>query len=218
MSEAISVHRATGARLLRRSCDALLGICSGLLADGVLNDAEIVFLRTWLAENEELCNTWPGELVFCRVAEVLADGVVTEDEREHLLTTLLALVGGNFSEDGAIPAGATSLPVEPDAMVGIAGRSFCFTGQFIFGTRAACERAVMQRGGEVSSVKQSLDYLVIGDMASRDWRHQSFGAKIEEAMNLKAMGHAVSIVSEGQWVRALGSGHTTNEQSIQGSE
>lgn len=48
MAEMHSRWAATEARLLKRSCEALLGICAGLMADGVLSDEEIRFLNLWL--------------------------------------------------------------------------------------------------------------------------------------------------------------------------
>jgi NAD-dependent DNA ligase len=83
-----SQHVATEARLLKRSCESLLGICAGLLADGALNDDEIRFLNLWLEDNEKIAKTWPGEVIFKRVHDVLADNVITEDERDYLKQTL----------------------------------------------------------------------------------------------------------------------------------
>ena len=197
------VQVATDARLLKRSCESLLGICSGLIADGDLNDLEIKFLRTWLAEHSELATTWPGEVVLRRIENVLVDGVVTEAERAHLLETLRQLVGGCFAETGASPDGATALPVDERVIVRIVGHSFCFTGQFLFGTRSLCERSVLDRGGLVSGIKKDLAFLVVGELSSREWKYTSFGTKIEAALGLKAKGSSLAIVSEAQWIRSL---------------
>jgi hypothetical protein len=199
----VRIAMSTDARLLKRGCETLLGIANGLIADGELNETEIKFLSSWLSEHPELASTWPGEVVFKRVREALADGVIGQDERQYLLETLTELVGGSFVEDGAVPAGASTLPVDPLAVVRINSSSFCFTGKFLFGTRSACERAVIQRGGGLEGVKRSLDYLVIGELSSRDWKYSSHGTKIEAVMALKQAGHTVSIVSEAQWVAAL---------------
>lgn len=200
-----AVRIATDARLLKRSCESLIGICSGLIADGQLNDLEIKFLRTWLSEHSALGATWPGEIVLQRIEAVLSDGIVTEEERSHLVLTLEQLVGGSFADSGAVPDGSTELPVDASADVTIAGSSFCFTGQFVFGTRKACEEAVNARGGSVSSVKRSLDYLVVGELSSKDWKFSSFGTKIQEAVGLRDQGCPLKIVSEFQWASALGS-------------
>ena len=198
-----SVGAATDSRLLKRSFESLMGISTGLIADGELNDQEIKFLSTWLSEHPELANSWPGEVVFKRVREALADGAVSPAERAYLQQTLIELIGGSFAEDGAVPSGPSTLPVDSNVFVQVVNKSFCFTGKFLFGTRAACERAVIARGGTVESVNRSLRYLVLGELSSRDWKYSSHGTKIEAAMRLKGEGHGVSIVSEAQWITAL---------------
>jgi len=203
MSNEFAIAAATDARLLRRGCESLIGIASGLIADGELNDREIQFLATWLAENRDLASVWPGEVIYKRVAEVLSDGVIASEERDYLQQCLTDLVGGAFAEDGAVPAEPTSLPLDSNTAVEISSASFCFTGQFLFGTRSACEKAVEHRGGRIASVGRKLDYLVIGELSSRDWKYSSFGTKIETAMKLKQEGVPLAIVGEAQWAKAL---------------
>lgn len=203
MNKQYSVAVATDARLLRRGSESLLGIASGMIADGELNDKEIQFLSVWLTENREIASTWPGEVVYKRVSEVLSDGRITAEERDYLQKCLTELVGGSFAEDGAVPGESTDLPVDRSALVKIPVCSFCFTGQFLFGTRSACEQAITLRGGRISSVNKKLDYLVIGELSSRDWKYSSFGNKIESAMKLKQDGASLAIVTEAQWIRAI---------------
>lgn len=205
MNESVARLVTTESRLLKRSCESLIGICSGLIADGDLNDKEIIFLSTWLAENDLIAKTWPGEVVFSRVREILADGVVTVEERAYLVDALEKLAGGSFADTGAIGFNANTLPVDPAVAVNIPGSSFCFTGQFLFGTRAACERAIGFRAGLVSpGVSRKTNYLVIGEMASRAWKNTSHGTKIEAAVLLQSQGASIQIVPEASWVRALG--------------
>lgn len=203
MSNEVRIAASTDARLLRRSFESLLGIAAGLVADGALNDQEVLFLSTWLSDNAELAGSWPGEVVLKRVREVLADGVITDDERQYLLETLTQLVGGSFSNDGAVPTTSSQLPLDQGVVMRVPDASFCFTGKFLFGTRASCERAVETRGGRIANIQRALDYLVIGELSSRDWKYSAFGTKIETAMRLKADGNPLCIVSEAQWVAAL---------------
>lgn len=203
MNKQYPVAIATDARLLRRGSESLIGIASGLIADGELNNKEIQFLSLWLSENQALASTWPGEVIYKRVREVLSDGVITAEERHYLQRSLTELVGGAFSDDGAIAAGATDLPIDQSAVVQIPDFTFCFTGQFLFGTRSACEQTVTQRGGRVTSLNKKLNFLVVGELSSRDWKYSSFGTKIESAMKLKQEGVPLAIVTEAQWVRAL---------------
>lgn len=204
MAESIQRYVATENRLLKRSCEALLGICSGLIADGELNDKEIIFLSTWLAENEAISKTWPGEVVFAKVREVLADGVVSPEERAYLVNIIEQLAGGSFAETGAIGFNSNGLPTDDSVEVEISGRLFCFTGQFLFGTRTSCEKAIGARGGEAApNITKKTHYLVIGELASRSWKNTSHGTKIENAVSLQAQGVPIRIISEAHWVRKL---------------
>lgn len=204
MSQTFSRMAATDQRLLKRSCESLIGIATGMLVDGSLSDDEIRFLDTWLADHVELACSWPGEIVYARVREVLADGTITEDERNYLKQTLSDLIGGEFLETGATSGSSTRLPLDTVESVEIPGKNFCFTGAFIFGTRKACERAVQERSGvALSRIRHDLDYLVIGELASREWAYTSHGRKIEKAVKYKSDGFPILIVSETDWVQGL---------------
>ncbi len=198
-------HRAaTEARLLGRSCESLLGVCTGLIADQVLNDAEIQFLNLWLSDNQEIAETWPAEVIYAKVKGVLSDGLITEQEREYLKEVLSDVLGGNLQDTGAASGLSTSLPVDNIESIEIPLSSFCFTGNFLYGTRSACERAIEQRQGSVQSrVTMDLDYLVIGTLTSREWAHTSFGRKIEQAVEYKNKGAGIRIINEAQWVQFL---------------
>lgn len=130
---------ATDQRLLTRSCESLIGICRGLLADQELNDSEINYLTAWLADNDALSVTWPGEVIVARIRDVLADGHISDDERQHLKDTLSRLIGGTLEETGTTDGVSTRLPVDVVESIKIVDSSFCFTGNFMYGTRLKCE-------------------------------------------------------------------------------
>lgn len=197
---------ATESLVLRRSCEALLGVSTGLLADGDLNDDEIAFLNSWLEDNQEIATTWPGKVVYARVRDVLADGVITEQERDHLRQTLEDLIRGTLEDTEASSDSDSSgvLPIDDIDGISIADSAFCFAGNFLYGPRVACERAVRERGGEsFPDVGPDLDYLVIGTLASEQWAETRHGQKIEKALAQKEEGAQISIVSEEQWLRFL---------------
>lgn len=205
MEESFARHAWTDSRLLKRSCESLLGISAGIMADGELNDEEIKYLDHWLSGNLALASTWPGEVIYSRIRSILADNKITEDEREHLTQTLSDLIGGTLQETGAASGAATSLPIDEDVdSIDIKDNLFCFTGNFLYGTRKACERAITERGGTTTPrIRKDLNYLVIGTMASRDWAHTSHGKKIEKAMEFRKDQCLIFIVSEKQWVEYL---------------
>ena len=92
---------------------------------------------------------------------------------------------------------------EPPPEVVFEGRSFCFTGDFHFGSgeRNLCEAAIMARGSFCrEQVTHDLDYLVIGIFANSRWSHLNFGRKIERAIELKLSGWNGKIICEEHWV------------------
>jgi NAD-dependent DNA ligase len=188
---------------LKRSLGALLGIAQGLLADRQLNDEEIRFLDDWLGTNDVIATTWPGDVVYARVKAALADGVISDSERTHLVDTLQKLVGGTLDEL-AESTHVTSLAFDDVPRIEFPGILFCLTGDFVFGPRNACEATIERRGGLVSkSVTKKLRYLVVGGLGSAEWKHGSFGTKLEKAMDYKREGVGIFIVHEDKWTSSL---------------
>jgi NAD-dependent DNA ligase len=69
--------------------------------------------------------------------------------------------------------------------VDVQHHSFCFTGDFIYGDRKKCEKAIIDRGGKVlKSPSVNLDYLVVGAFTNENWAHASYGRKIECAIQI----------------------------------
>lgn len=188
---------------LNRSLGALLGIAQGLLCDGHLNDQELRFLRDWLTQNDAIAATWPGDVVHARVRDVLADGVVTQEERAYLMETLQQLIGGAL-EELADATHVTELALDRTATITIQNFTFCLTGDFVFAPRSHCESVIKKLGGIVSSsVNKKLNYLVVGGLGSKEWKHGSFGTKIEKAIEYKRSGLPILIVHEDQWASVL---------------
>ncbi|HZW25192.1 MAG TPA: BRCT domain-containing protein [Gallionella sp.] len=208
MSELHKIAGATHARLLARATDQLLGICSGIAADGQLHDTEIQFLSTWLAENKDATTTYPGQLIAERIRDVLADGVITTSERSDLLETLKALTGHDFLGTGsAAPEPTSIIPYDDEPHIIYPGMAFCFTGRFLYGTRAKCERTILALGGTaVDSVSRKLDYLIVGTLIEPTWRHTSYGRKIIRAIELIDEGHGIAVINEKSWTDALSNG------------
>ncbi|WP_341503303.1 BRCT domain-containing protein [Gallaecimonas sp. GXIMD4217] len=184
--------------------DELVGIACGILADGIVNDQEIRALDRWFRMNPAACQRWPGSELASTLRMILADGVITEDERSTL-TLMLEDLTGNPMEHGAVSGLSSGMPLDHDAELDFNGTAFCFTGRFQFGTRSKCEEAVRLRGGTImTGIKRDLDYLVVGLHGSRDWRHTTFGNKILKAVDYREKhGRPLAIVSEDLWVHQL---------------
>jgi hypothetical protein len=106
---------------------------------------------------------------------------------------------------GRIPTSKEMLD-DPAPEVVFEGRSFCFTGIFVFGDgdRDQCEAAVRTRGGMCHNhPSRDLSYLVVGSFAEPAWAFQSYGRKIETAIELKSRGSNCKIISEEHWTKFL---------------
>ena len=187
----------------RRTIDTLIGISKGILADGVVTQAEAEALLSWLAVNESTVVENPVTYaLLTRVEEMLQDNVLDQDEAKELHDVLTALSGG-ISEFGEFSKSASFPLDEPPPTITFENKSFLFTGTCMFGKRAECHEAAIERGGKVqTSVTRNLDYLVIGYYVTPSWKHQSFGGKIEKAMQYRDTGKShLAIVSEEHWVK-----------------
>lgn len=191
------------ARNLSKSVQTLMGICTGLTADNHLSDQEIHFLNAWLKDNTEVTQIWPGSEIAYRINTILHDEVITDDERTDLLDLLKKITGNHFLETGA--AEAEIIGIDWDEIeIAFPDKIFCMTGQFLHGTRASCQRIIEKLGGgNTSNISRKVHYLIVGAMISKDWKYQSYGRKIEAAMQLKNESHSIAIVTEHQWVDAI---------------
>lgn len=187
-----------------RAIEHLMGIVTGMVADGALNDMEIKMLSTWLASHPEATADFPGSVIARAVQDALEDGVITEAERAHLLKMLTGLASTDFSVTGSVNPEVTSLPIEDCVSIDFKNSMVCFTGEFLYGTRAACERLVLKVGAMCAdNVSKKVDILVIGTRVAPDWAHTSFGRKIQRAVELQDAGHAIEIISEKRMMEAF---------------
>lgn len=191
--------------LITKSLNTLLGIISGLVCDGDLNDSEISYLRTWCSEHEFLAKVYPANIVYRRIHEVLMHGKISDEDRNHFTEELQNISGNDFSNTGsALPEHIASI-FDDDPFVVIENNTFVFTGQFLFGTRIACEKAITDRHGFVKSyVTNDTNFLVVGSLSSPDWITANFGRKIQKAAEMSNSGdYEISIIREVDWVLSL---------------
>lgn len=185
----------------------LLGMARGLIADRQMSDGEIAYLQRWIGRCDSFVDSWPFSGIERRIASILADGEVTAEERDDLIDALAALVGGAFVDSGAA-AGTATRAFEIDGLhvesLTIESNVFLLTGKFVLGPRKRCEDLIRVSGGLIApSISRSVNYLVVGALSSRDWKHEAFGRKVEAAMRLREEGHQIAVVSEEQWVKCL---------------
>lgn len=77
-----------------RKADELIGICRGIIADGEINQKEAEFIINWINLNCDLVSSYPFNIVYTRISEMLSDGYLSEDEKEDLFDLMTKLTGG----------------------------------------------------------------------------------------------------------------------------
>ena len=187
-----------------RQIDTLIGLSKGLTADGAISQGEAEFLLTWLIQNRAASqNPVIGNLL-TKVSAMLEDGVLDPDEAEELLGVLHAFTGEK-AQIGEL-AKPTTLPVnQPTQPIVFPSRSFVLTGTFAFGTRKQCQEAVESLGGiNAAGINKSLHYLVIGSYVTDSWIHETYGRKIEKAVQYQKQGVPLVIVTEEHWANEGG--------------
>lgn len=205
--EGPAIARALANRRLTRSSQVLTGIVAGIMADGQLHDLEVRMLRAWLAENADVAAVWPGSAIAQLIDAVLADGVIDDAERAHLMQTLAQVCNNDFAETGSVSPEVAALPFDEGAQIDVRDSSVCHTGEFLYGTRKACEALTQKAGGwPVSAISGRVRYLVVGTHVSPNWINESYGRKIQQALELRQRGLHIFIVREQDWIAALGAG------------
>jgi len=188
---------------LKQSLGELLGLARGLMADQELTDSEIRFLDDWLEDRYSMTSSFPGNVIHERIKDVLEDGVVTEEERSHLVETLNMLIEDRL-EDLAEQVDLTELWFDDVGLIDFNKARFCLTGNFVYGPEDVCRTAIEQRGGIVTpSVGAESQFLVVGGLGVDEWRSGGLGAEIESAMRLRAKGKSVKIIPEDSWIAYL---------------
>ncbi|HVI59333.1 MAG TPA: hypothetical protein VM619_10770 [Luteimonas sp.] len=171
-----------------------------------MSQMEAQFLKDWIERNADFVGMYPFDRIYRQLIEVLKDGFVDSDESADLHDTLARFVGGEaYSAEGQTASRSTSLPLDnPCPIIHYTGTMFVVTGTFSFGARSAVHAAIEGRGSEVSSSPtRKTNYLVIGDLGSRDWINSNAGRKIEKAVQLREDGYPLAIISEAAWLASL---------------
>ena len=71
----------------------LIGLCRGVIADGMFNLAEAQYIQEWLAQRPNLLETWPASDLNRLLGKILEDGVLSDREQNELSKMLEEVIG-----------------------------------------------------------------------------------------------------------------------------
>jgi hypothetical protein len=89
-------YKFTRRARLEKAINSLIGMVEGVAIDGVINESEIAFIRSWLHENRELRNSHPFTELMPVVDAAIADGILTDDERLNIIWLCERLQSATF--------------------------------------------------------------------------------------------------------------------------
>jgi len=179
----------------------LHAILGAILADGVITEAELTGLSTWLTEHEHLQRCWPYDEIHSLVVSVMADKKIDEQEQKMLRSFFSEFIA--VLDDRTITAPPVMIDgdivglcaVCPD--IALPGSVFCFTGASSRYTRNQLADVVRQAGGEfVDTVSKKVHYLIIGADGNPCWAYACYGRKVEKAVKMRKEGSRILIVHE----------------------
>ena len=132
----------------RVSLQILKGIIDGIISDKIIEDNEIHNLKRWLKDNDYLSDIYPYDKIVLDVNKVLEDGVISYEEKERLLKDFNEII--NPSKDCC-------------NILDFTGKTFCLTGEFLFGSKAEVCEFLKQKGAIEKSGVSSLQIYSGGD-------------------------------------------------------
>lgn len=177
---------------------------AGVLADNRINEAEANALHRLMLERSEAIKQigFPLSDLARRVESFAADGVWTPEELAELKAELDAFTNQPLNRQP--PRASLSIFTEPAPAISYSGSEFVITGNFAYGTRNQVIKAIEERGGVANErPRQNTRYVIVGSFVSEGWAHGNYGRKVEAAMDLKASGYDIAIVSEEHWRSSL---------------
>jgi NAD-dependent DNA ligase len=188
-----------------RAVHELLGLIRGVLIDGIVTPDEVRALDRFIAQNDEILGSFPANVLYERIHWIVRASTFDEHELSDLRGLLEDTIGEHAGVHDLGEQASTTLPLTtPAPMLRFEGMHYVVTGRFLFGARPRVSEEICRRGAVCENdVTLRTDVLLIGSLASRDWKHSSFGRKIEHAIALRAKGREVAIVAEDHWVSQL---------------
>ncbi|MBQ7546396.1 MAG: BRCT domain-containing protein [Clostridia bacterium] len=197
--------------LVTSSIQTLQGILHGIMANNTVTDSELKGLYRWLQVHFILKDTYPFDEIYSLLSSILADGVVTDDERNVLKAFFSEFVDTrdsyNLNEKELIilreQYSVTGICAKNPEII-FEGNTFCFTGASAKACRKDIEALIYSHDGECSgSVTKKTKYLIVGAEGNPCWAFSCYGRKIEKAVELRKSGYPIVIVNEYDFWAAL---------------
>lgn len=182
----------------------LEGIFHGILSDNQITETEIINLKKWLLDNEELIGIYPFDEIEALLIGITEDGIITNNEKDYLKLFLSEFVERkdnsniNFKEIDELRNSITISGVcTINPLIEFKDKQFCFTGISKKYKRKDIEQKIESLGGKYKDdITKNTDYLIVGEDSNPCWAYSCYGRKVEKAVNMRRSGEKISIIKE----------------------
>lgn len=185
-----NMRDSSGYRPETLATQVILGVCQGVYADNVITSGELQDLSKWIDSYD---SHFTGDPAFTKIKTAVQKAAANynSDSEQELRAALFQYV--------SLPSCDACNEIEFDH------KNFVLSGSFAYGPKKTVAHEIEQRGGViVSSVSKNTDFLVVGGEKSILWKYDNYGKKVARARELKEQGVAITILGEGELLRACG--------------
>lgn len=170
----------------------LSSMIGDIIEDDDITNSELQPLSSWMEDHIELQGNALFDRIFNALDKVFEDGVVTQEELEHLK---------NLFADFVDPVKSRCCH---DEITSIYGKHIVVTGDFNYGDREEVCSLIEKAGGYYDKgVKKTTDYVIVGAKGSDAWKTGNYGSKVEKAIQWQEKGVDIKIIEECDFIPAL---------------
>ena len=169
---------------ITKGLQTLHGILIGITCDDVLTQEELLGLKEWINNNDQLAGNYPYDIINNAIWKVIEDGIIEQSELEYLLSFFKSQIDPLNAEIGV-------------SDIDFNGKLICLTGDFDCGERKEVQERLSSLGATVvSSVTRKTDILLVGERGSDSWACGTYGTKAKKAIELRSKGYPIMILKE----------------------
>ena len=169
---------------ITKGLQTLHGILIGITCDDILTQEELLGLKEWINNNDQLAGNYPYDIINNAIWKVIEDGIIEQSELDYLLSFFKSQIDPLNAEIGV-------------SDIDFNRKLICLTGDFDYGERKEVQERLSSLGATVvSSVTRKTDILLIGEKGSDSWACGTYGTKAKKAIELRSKGYPIMILKE----------------------
>ncbi len=189
-----------------RDVQRLHGLLAGVVCDGTLSIDEAKALNTWMKEHDYLEDDVFFQEVYTSLRPVRTkQDDLTDFDIQALFKQIKRYVDPD--DHGTLRTKIETID-NPDFFKGqllIENALYCFTGTSSRFKKKDWKTLIENNGGKfIDDMTTTVNYLVICNKGNKAWAHVSYGRKFEEAKKWQQQGHDIKIITEDDFIQAIG--------------